>query len=220
MSKIDEMTCSECGQMHCFRHEKRYPEFCATENLAPEERAEIVDLYAGDGEDARMARAATEVEGVYYGKVNRIEETIAFARRIGARRIGIASCIGLLEETKTLVKILRLAGMEPLTVACKVGSVDKSEVGVPEELKVKCGSFEAFCNPVLQARLLNREKTDLNIIMGLCVGHDSLFARHSEAPVTTLVVKDRVLAHNPVAALYTTRFYNARLLDEERLRSL
>ena len=37
------------------------------------------------------------------------------------------------------------------------------------------------------------------MLVGLCVGHDSLFIKYSEAPVTTLVTKDRVLAHNPVA---------------------
>ena len=51
----------------------------------------------------------------------------------------------------------------------------------------------------------------MNIIVGLCVGHDMLFARHSEAPVTTLVVKDRVTGHNPVAALYGQNFYYKKL---------
>jgi len=221
MTKIDDhRTCSECGQLHCYRHDKRYPDFCSTEELAPAERADLVALYSGNGEDAAIAHAAAEVEGLYYCKINRVEETVAFARRIGAQRIGIATCLGLIEETRTLVKILRLAGMEPITALCKVGSVDKTEIGVAEELKIKCGGFEACCNPVLQARLLNRENTGLNIIMGLCVGHDSLFSRHSEAPVTTLVVKDRVLGHNPVAALYTTKSYSAHLLNEERLRNL
>ena len=74
---------------------------------------------------------------------------------------------------------------------------------------------EALCNPVLQARLLNKEKTDLNVIIGLCVGHDSLFIKYSKAPVTTLITKDRVLGHNPAAALYTSGFYYKRLLQEE-----
>jgi len=221
MTKIDSAsTCSECGVLHCYRHDKRYPDFCATERLAPEERAELVALYSGGGADAAIAHAAAEVEGLYYCKINRVEETIAFARRIGADRIGIATCLGLIEETRTLVKILRLAGIETVTALCKVGSVDKTEIDIPEELKIKCGGFEACCNPVLQARLLNREKTGLNVIMGLCVGHDSLFTRHSEAPVTTMVVKDRVLGHNPVSALYTTKSYSARLLDKEHLAGL
>lgn len=217
--KPDVITCSECGQYNCYRHDKRYPGVCATVELAPDERSELVALYAGDSQDAVIARAAAEVEGLYYCKLNRVEETVAFARRIGAKRIGIASCFGLIEETKVLVEILRLAGFETRTALCKVGSVDKTEIGISEGLKIKCG-FEAACNPVLQARLLNREQTDLNVIMGLCVGHDSLFIRHAEAPVTTLVVKDRVLAHNPVAALYTAKTYSSRMQDKQRLRDL
>jgi uncharacterized metal-binding protein len=215
----DVVTCSECGQYNCYRHDKRYPGICATTDLAPEERAELVDLYRGEGRDATIARTAAEVEGLYYGKLNRVEETIAFAHRIGAKRIGIASCFGLIEETKVLVEILRLAGFETRTALCKVGSVDKTEIGIADNLKIKSG-FEAACNPILQAGLLNRERTDLNIIMGLCVGHDSLFIRHAEAPVTTLVVKDRVLGHNPAAGLYTAKTYSSRMLDKERLRDL
>jgi uncharacterized metal-binding protein len=56
-----------------------------------------------------------------------------------------------------------------------------------------------MCNPIAQAMIMNREKTELNIIVGLCVGHDSTFIR-SEAPVTVLVAKDRVLCHNPAGA--------------------
>ena len=220
MTMPNDLTCSDCHQLNCYRHDRRYPDFCATTALSEQDRGELVELYRGDDLDGRMARAAAEVEGTYYGKTNRVEETIAFARRIGVRRIGIATCVGLIEETRTLVKILRLAGFEAVAALCKVGSVDKCEIGIGEGLKIKPSGFEACCNPILQARLLAKEGSELNIIMGLCVGHDILFTRHSAAPVTTLVVKDRVLGHNPVAALYTTGSYNARLLDEKRLRDL
>ena len=68
-----------------------------------------------------------------------------------------------------------------------------------------------MCNPVMQAKILNKEKTDMNIVMGLCVGHDSLFYKYSEALVTTLVAKDRVMGHNPAAALYTSESYYGKL---------
>ncbi|TBW35523.1 DUF1847 domain-containing protein [Siculibacillus lacustris] len=220
MTVVADPTCSECHQLHCYRQDRQFPDFCATVALAAEERDDLVALYRGDGEDAAIAHAAAEVEGLYYGKINRVEETVAFARRIGVRRIGIATCFGLIEETRVLVKILRLAGFETVAALCKVGSVDKTEIGIAEALKIKPGGFEASCNPILQARLLNRHETGLNLIMGLCVGHDILFTKHSQAPVSTLVVKDRVLGHNPVAALYTTRTYNARLLDETHLGAL
>jgi uncharacterized metal-binding protein len=222
MSKptIEQASCSECGQLHCYRQDKKFPDFCLTETTDPAELANSRDIYSGDSSDALLARAAAEVEGLYYGKLTRVEEMLAFARRIGATRIGIASCFGLIEETRVFAKILRLGGFEPITVLCKVGSIDKGEIGIPDELKIKPGTFEACCNPILQARTLNAEKTGLNIIVGLCVGHDSLFSKHSEAPVTTLITKDRVLAHNPVAALYTAKTYSQRILDAEHLKGL
>ena len=98
---------------------------------------------------------------------------------------------------------------------CKVGSRDKTEIGIPEELKVAPGCHESMCNPILQAKLLAKEKTDLNVVVGLCVGHDSLFMKYSKAPVTTLITKDRVTGHNPAAPLYLSKFYYAKLFQAE-----
>lgn len=207
------LSCSECGALNCYRKDKEFPSFCLTEATAPELAAKVVRRYRGKGADARVSRAAAEVEGTYYGKLTRVEEIIAFANRIGAKRIGIATCIGLIQETRLFVKVLKAHDLESFTVLCKVGSVDKCEVGIPDSQKIKKGSYEAICNPILQAELLNAQKTDLNVIVGLCVGHDSLFIKHSDALVTTLITKDRVLAHNPAAALYTSNFYYQRLLQ-------
>lgn len=52
------------------------------------------------------------------------------------------------------------------------------------------------------------------MVIDLCAGYDSLFYKYSEAPVTTLIVKGRVLGHNPVAALYQTKAYYSRLLSD------
>jgi len=180
--------------------------------------------YKGAGQDARIAQVATQVEGLCYARAEggvlraqwtRVEDTIAFARLMGCRRIGIATCIGLLDETNRLSLILQAQGFEALSVCCKSGSIDKLELGLTEADKVRPGTFEPACNPVAQARLLNGAKTDMNIIMGLCVGHDMLFSKHSKAPVTTLVVKDRVTGHNPAAVLYGQNFYYKRLLTQQ-----
>ncbi|MPM98578.1 hypothetical protein SDC9_145766 [bioreactor metagenome] len=64
-----------------------------------------------------------------------------------------------------------------------------------------------MCNPIGQANFLNSAKTELNIMLGLCVGHDSLFIKCSDAPITVFAVKDRVLAHNPLGALYLSEGY-------------
>ena len=93
-------------------------------------------------------------------------------------------------------------------IACKAGAQSKETIGCPEYC-TEVGPN--MCNPILQAKLLNAERTDLNLVVGLCVGHDSLFYRFSEALCTTVVVKDRVLGHNPVAALYTANSYYRKL---------
>jgi uncharacterized metal-binding protein len=172
------------------------------------------------GPDARLALTAARVEGLCYersgdgaihARWTRVEDTIAFARLMGWKKVGIATCIGLLDETARLEEILVAQGLEPIPVCCKVGSVDKAKVGVKDAEKVRPGTWEPACNPIAQARILNELGTDMNVIVGLCVGHDMLFSKHSKAPVTTLVVKDRVTGHNPVAALYGQNFYYRRL---------
>jgi len=174
-------------------------------------RAEGKYLSQDDLREFALAAARTEAAG--YCKEPRVEEIMNFARRIGARRLGIASCIGLIREARLLQEILEANGFEVDSVCCKVGSIDKEKIGLTDEEKIHPGQYEPLCNPVGQAMLLNKAGTELNIAMGLCVGHDSLFFKHSEAPVTVLVAKDRVTGHNPVAALYTSHSYYRRLRE-------
>ena len=136
-----------------------------------------------------------------------------FARRLGITHLGIATCAGLLPEARRLQEILEANRFEVSSVCCKVGSIPKEEIGLADEEKVRPGQYEALCNPIGQAELLNRAGTELNVAVGLCVGHDSLFFKHSEAPVTVLVAKDRVTGHNPIAALYTSHSYYRRLRE-------
>jgi len=210
-------TCTDCFALDCYRRDKKAPNFCLTDGSGAAQVASTKRIYAGKGSDGKVARAAAEIEGRYYGKLTRVEEIVAFARRIGARRIGIATCIGLVEEARIFTRVLEAKGFAWHSVLCKVGSVDKSAIGIPDALKIQPGQHEAACNPILQAKLLDAQKTDLNVIIGLCVGHDALFTKHSRALVTTLITKDRVLGHNPAAALYTSGFYYKRLFDDKEL---
>jgi uncharacterized metal-binding protein len=139
---------------------------------------------------------------------------VAFAKLMGYRRLGIATCLGLLDESDRLTAILEGQGFEVLSVCCKTGSIDKLELGLAEDDKVRPGSFEPACNPIAQAHMLNASGSQMNLIVGLCVGHDMLFTKHSDAPVTTLVVKDRVTGHNPVAVLYGQNVYYKRLQSQ------
>lgn len=121
--------------------------------------------------------------------------------------------MGLIRETRTLSHILRSHGFEVYGVACKAGTVRKTEVGIPKTCE---NTGVNMCNPILQAKMLNAEHTDLNIVMGLCVGHDSMFYKYAEGLTTTLVVKDRVLGHNPVATLYAADgYYHNKLFPQD-----
>ena len=227
MSKKTDFTCSKCsaawrksGSTNCWYadpdNKPARPGNCPTRDNSDIIR-ESFELYKGDAEDARMASVAAKVEGLCYQPIpgsdainarwTRVEDTIAFAKLMGYKKIGMATCIGLLDETNRLAAIIVAQGFTPVSVCCKSGSIDKLELGLTEDEKVRPNTFEPACNPVAQARLLNRAETDMNIIVGLCVGHDILFTKYSDAPVTTLVVKDRVAGHNPVSVLYGQNFY-------------
>ncbi|MBP1763686.1 MAG: hypothetical protein H6Q65_744 [Firmicutes bacterium] len=204
-------SCTDCGAGSCFKGDGNFPEFCLTTHLTDKEIEKIVDLYTNDEEVKRLAIAGAEVEGGFYGKYTRVEEIMEFARRIGAKKIGIATCAGLLNESRIFARILKASGFEAFGVACKVAAVPKAKINIGDEYIMRPN--ESMCNPVLQAKLLNKNKTELNVVVGLCVGHDSLFYKYAKAPTTTLVTKDRLTGHNPVAALYTAQSYYKKLLQ-------
>lgn len=137
----------------------------------------------------------------------RILEICEFAKKMGYRKIGLVFCIGLAREAAIVDEILKNAGFEITSVACKVGSVPKEEIGVKESEKIYIGDHESMCNPIAQAMLVNEAGSEFNVLLGLCVGHDSLFFKYSVAPATVLAVKDRVTGHNPLAAIYISGNY-------------
>jgi len=139
-------------------------------------------------------------------KFPRIEETIQFAAKCNYRKIGMAFCVGLKQEARMVTDIFSAKGFEMVSVNCKVGGVPKESIGLePEEKIMGPGMMETMCNPIAQAEVLNAEGVDLAIMLGLCVGHDTLFLRYIRPPCTVLAVKDRVLGHNPLAAAYLSK---------------
>ncbi|MGB9722781.1 MAG: DUF1847 domain-containing protein [Chloroflexia bacterium] len=211
-----ELNCAGCG-IHACRLEpgaKPYPASCPIV-LQEEALTSARERYTMPTERAlALAAACTEAAG--YCRETRVEEVMSFARRLGARRLGLAFCIGLFREAAVVREVLEAHGFEVRSVCCKVGSIPKEEIGLTDGEKVRPGEYEPLCNPIGQAMLLNEAGTQLNVVVGLCVGHDSLFFRHSQAPVTVLVAKDRVLGHNPVAALYSS--YYRRLREPREIR--
>lgn len=215
-NKIDERTCVNCGARHCDHLDSDWPDFCMTTKTPDEFFDEALDEYCNDEQTAKIFQAAAEIEGLYYGNLTRVEEVCLFAKKIGAKKVGIATCMGLINESQIFAKVLKAKGIESVvSIVCKVGGIDKTRANIPENVKVHPGEHESTCNPIVQAEILNAEETDLNVIVGLCVGHDTLFIQHSNAPVTYLIVKDRVLGHNPVAALYGSKMYYRRLMSPD-----
>jgi len=210
----DSPQCVKCTILRCSSKEKKKkaPTSCPTEKYS--------DLAIETMEKYRQPENQAVIHGWLglMGKIlnpekakekwswTRIDEIMEYARIRGMTRLGIATCYALMPESKLLSDILEGNGFNVVSVSCLCGEINPQDMGIPGDI---------FCNPILQAEVLNREKTDLNIMMGLCVGHDILFLRHSRAETTPLVVKDRSTGHNPVAALYQSQgFFKDRFFKK------
>jgi uncharacterized metal-binding protein len=206
--------CADCKTFVCHQSRKDLaPDNCP---MRLTDLTDTREVYA-DPKTREVAQVSAIVEAAGYCRWTRVEETMQFARRLGIKRLGLAFCVGLKREAKTLTKVLESNGFEVVSVVCKTGSIPKEEIGLKDEDKVRPGTVESMCNPIAQARLMNASQTGLNIILGLCVGHDSLFIKHSDALVTCLVAKDRVLAHNPIGAIYCAEsYYKSALVPDEK----
>jgi uncharacterized metal-binding protein len=141
-----------------------------------------------------------------------VKEVIEYSKRMRYRKLGLAFCVALRNEAKALQNMLEANGFDVISISCMAGAPSRDEVGF-EEIS---GLGKTMCNPLMQAEVLNENGTELNIMAGLCVGHDVLFIKHSKAGVTPLVVKDRVLQHNPAAALGTRSSHFRRLMLHAR----
>jgi uncharacterized metal-binding protein len=216
--------CAYCTEENrlCEREEGTAPPFCPMLRFGAS-LDESASEYDKD-EVLRISRMASIQEGQGYGEPvreggrprpikTRVEEIRELALKLECRRVGVAFCTGLRREAALCCRALESVGLEVVSVSCKVGCRPKESIGLKDAQKIRPGRFESMCNPVGQAEVLNEEGTELNVVVGLCVGHDALFFRYSRAPVTVLVAKDRVTGHNPAAALYNLPSYYSSLLD-------
>ncbi|MEN6413404.1 MAG: DUF1847 domain-containing protein [Veillonellales bacterium] len=227
---ISHGKCAQCKLKNriCQRMDGNSPAFCST-CLYADVIQEAEDEY-NIAEINKFACEAAEQEatcyidrkaspGYLYPVKPRVQEIIEFARRMEYRKLGVAFCMGLHKEAAVFCKILEDHGFDVVSVVCKVGGKDKTFLGLKENQKIHEGCFEPMCNPIAQAKILNTAQTEFNILLGLCVGHDSLFIKYSQSLVTILAVKDRVLGHNPLAAIYNYDSYYERF-QTDRIKEL
>jgi len=189
--------CHQCKDNTCLaQYPQGIPENCQAQrflDLVEESKQQYLEP-----DDRRFHLAAAKVlkRGGY--DWSRVQQCIEFARELGAKKVGLAVCVGLIREGREFARFLDRAGFEVISVACMVGGLKPQETGIPDEWVNPLG---ISCNPIAQAEIMNREGTELNFIYGLCVGHDTIFIKHSKAPVTYVVVKDMVTGNNPGAVL-------------------
>lgn len=197
MKEVNHMySCALCAIHACNQKElDKAPKNCPS----IDKRIEKIKETYKEEENMEIAKASALVVSEGYCEKTRLEEIMDFANRCKFKNIGIAFCIGLSNEAKILSKILIYNGFVVNSVICKNGGISKDFIDIKSDVPM--------CNPIGQAEFLNEAKTDLNILLGLCVGHDSLFIKYSEAPITVFAVKDRVLEHNPLGAIYQAESY-------------
>ena len=130
-NKETKFSCVDCHVQKCEERPDRsgsregFPQFCVTPEIRGEQKEELLKIYS-KAKNAQIMKAAAEVEFEGYGQLTRVQEIMAFARKIGARKIGIATCVGLIRESQIFAEILRKHDFEVYGMACKVGQIPKT----------------------------------------------------------------------------------------------
>ena len=213
MNKKKTLNCI-CSIQGCWRgSDLSVPEYCQANNYL-EELDKATKEYRNPGA-IDLYKAASVVGEHNKGMTPRIEEALLLAKELKLKRIGFAACVAMVWEVDYLKTLFNREGFEVFTVSCQIGRVSAESRGIPE---VK-DCVRSWCNPIAQAEILNSNDTQLNFAVGLCMGHDILFTQYSKAPVSTLIVKDRVTGNNPAAALYgwhrRKQLFGIKLTDDE-----
>lgn len=186
-----------CAKQGCWiGGEVNIPSYCQA-NKYLEEIETSKDEYARQ-ENVHIYEAACVVGAEKDGFRSRIEEAVRFSKQLKFTKIGFATCTALQYEMDILERLFSQEGFKVFCAACSIGRVSAEDRGLPHLNEY----VNSFCNPIAQAQILNAEGTELNFIVGLCIGHDILFTQASRAPVSTLIVKDRMTGNNPSAALH------------------
>jgi uncharacterized metal-binding protein len=230
MTKIKKSNCAKCSTRVCepiiMADEKppfdKAPDFCPMINMADVIQKAMTEY--DKPEVKEFARLASLQEFECYERTPeglrtknpRILELIEFAKKCGYKKLGLAFCGGLNDEARTLTEILENNGFEVVSVRCKIGATPKERIGIKPNQKIGGpANWESMCNPITQAEVINSAKVDFAIMLGLCIGHDTLFIKYCRVPMTVIAVKDRVTGHNPLAALYTSNSYYRRLTNKK-----
>ncbi len=163
----------------------------------------------------RLLEASADISLEHDRHLCRVAELVYLCLEMELTKVGIAFCVDLLEPAEILAGVLRRF-VTVVPVCCKIGGSPPLAAGDGDALGQDLGAVP--CNPLLQAQTLNLAGTELNIMVGLCVGADCVFTSASQAPVTALFVKDRSLANNPIGAIYSQYYLQECLAPRQPQR--
>ncbi|MCL2556132.1 MAG: DUF1847 domain-containing protein [Firmicutes bacterium] len=181
------LKCALCGVQACALNPEKLPSRCPNYEQNPKWIQEYKSQYA------QVAKAAAEI--TLETGLSRIDEIVLFCKKMNYNKIGFAFCKAFSKQAKIANDYLVNAGFDVISTMCKIGAISYEKIGLKHPNKL------SLCNPIAQADLFNESKTEFNIVFGLCVGHDSMFIKHSKALCTVLAVKDKVHDNNPLNAL-------------------
>jgi len=203
-------TCDACQGVYCTLKDKdpaKLPKNCPMLDC---EYMESIYAEYSEPETRKFYQATKTYDRVPASFTPRLRGVIDFCKKMGYKKLGLAFCVGFKKEAELYGKILRSHGFEVVSVSCTNGGFNIADHGVP--LPEGC-DFDAACNPLGQARLMNEAKVDFNLVMGLCLGHDSMFLKNAEAMSTVICVKDPATGHCPTMALYLYDSYYREIFD-------
>ena len=202
---------------------ERAPASCPMKTMAGVMEGALAEYEKPESRELARQVAIQAFEGIAHtpqgkrAKYPRIVEIVHFAKKMGYKKIGLAFCNELSAEAAIVANLLERQGFEVVSVRCKVGGVPKEHLGILPEQKINGPEArEIMCNPIAQARILNEREVDLAVMMGLCVGHDTLFFRHCQVPITVFAVKDRTNQHCPLSAINPVVIFSTEVDPEMR----
>ena len=206
-----EVACVDCKAWACFPDvstaktgKRESPPYCPA-NVQQDVCEAALAKYSGATKE--FARVAALVENACYAidpssgsavlpmitTHSRAEEIILFAKVAGYNKLGIVYCTEMQQEASLYTDVLENNGFDVVAICCKAGAIPKEKFGVAEGEKLYgASSEETACNGVILAELLNADNTDMNVVMGLCVGQDALLYKYADAFSLPFIVADRV----------------------------
>ena len=174
---------------------QKIPEKCPT-NILTKTISACREECAMDGTVANnLLTAFTSLVGSGGASRSRLEHILEFSAAAGFKRIGVACCGRYIPQARLVVEQAKRFGFQSAYVVCKLGGFNFGDIGQEKE------SDWIICNPVGQAYALNDFGADINVTLGLCMGHDLLFNHYSKALVTNLVVKELISNDDPAQTL-------------------